>query len=98
MHWVTRGTVQRGLDVIRAAQAQHATRPDGTPGDFVLHNVETGERLYLHETSRMRILAAEHDPSGMLDPDSAWPCASDLDALDAYAIVECGLFGRVVYG
>ena len=77
--------IARGLAVIRNA----APRPlpgcqDAAP---VLCNATTGQRLYLSTDMRRRILAADRSNGD----------DGDLDAIDALDIVECALFGRVVY-
>lgn len=77
------GIIARGLGVIRAAKpAVDQKYPDDGP---VLHNAETGQRLYLSVDAQKKI--------GQCDRENE----ADLDAVDALAIVECGLFGRVVY-
>lgn len=81
---VTLDTIAAGIGVIRAAVVQVDTR---RPGDGpVLHNARTGARLFLGTADRKRILAA-----------SAENEAADLDVIDALNILECALFGTVVY-
>lgn len=92
-------TIARGIGIIRRAvlkevQARrgHVSLDKGIPNtaptfEMVLHNARTGQRLYLSEDNRKRILAAERDRD-----------AGELDVVDALAVVECAVFGAVVYG
>lgn len=78
--------IARGLGVIRNAVLRIDSK---SPNDGeVLHNVKTGERLYLSVSARKNIMLA--DRTNAED--------GDLDVIDYFAIVECGLFGAVVYG
>jgi hypothetical protein len=76
--------IRKGLDVIGQAVFRQA---DNANDGLVLHNAETADRLYMGQDMARRIIHA-----ATADEDD-W----DLDAVDALAIVECGLFGRVVY-
>lgn len=82
-HRIDRACVLAGLAVIATCVLREIPG-----GEEVPHNATTGERLYMHRTMVERIMRA------MADPEDG---AGDMDALDALAIVECGLFGRVVY-
>lgn len=78
--------IAKGLGVIRSAELREITDWDGSAVE-VLHNVKTGERLYLSESQRKNILLADRTNYD----------EGDLDVIDALAVVECGLFGKVVY-
>jgi hypothetical protein len=84
-HEVNLDTIARGIGIIRnAVMRVDAKYPqDGE----VLHNAETGERLHLSRDERDQILCADRD----------YDEAVNLDSVDASAIVECALFGKVVY-
>lgn len=56
----------------------------GTDGDLV-HGVN-GKRLYMSPGMRKSIMRADREND-----------AGNLDVVDALAILECGLFGQVVY-
>jgi len=78
-------TFARGLGVIRNAVPKVDERyPDD--GE-VLHNRKTGERLYLSSYLREDILAADRTNGE----------EGDIDVVGALAVLECGLFGKVVY-
>lgn len=85
VHRINRSVILSGLRVMDTHVLQDVPY-DG----MVPHNTATGERLYLSAESCRRIVAASQDPDG--------DGAGDIDAVDALAIVECGLFGKVVYG
>lgn len=77
--------IAKGLAVIRNACLAETDRPsDGR----VLHNAATGERLFLAEDRKVAIGRADRANDDEL---------SELDVVDYLAILECGLFGRVVY-
>lgn len=80
-HRITFAVLSKGLGVIGKARNQ-ATERDG----HVLHNMDTGQRLYMSRDMQTRIMRASREYE-----------AGDLDAIDALAIVECGLFGAVTY-
>jgi hypothetical protein len=82
---IDRSVILHGLSVILHAEPRD-TEHDGP----VLHNATTGERLYMSKAMRANILTAVFAEDG----DGY---AGDIDAVDALAIVECGLFGRVMY-
>lgn len=84
VHRIDRSVILEGLRVM----ATHVLREVPYDG-LVPHNAATGERLYLSASSCERILRASQDPDG--------DGAGDMDVIDALAIVECGLFGKVVY-
>lgn len=79
---VTLDTIAHGFAVIREAELREI---DG--GNKVLHNAKTGERLYLSEGARKEIMLADRTNGD----------ESDLDVVDYLAILECALFGKVVY-
>jgi hypothetical protein len=84
-HRVDLDVIARGLALIRdALPLVQSTRPSDGP---VLCDRTTGKRLYVSAGMRSRIMAADRS----CDEDG------DLDAIDALSIVECGLFGQVVY-
>lgn len=80
---VTLDTFAHGIAVIRDA----VLREVGGEGEKVLHNAKTGERLYLSEVRRKEIVLADRTNGD----------DGDLDVNDYLAILECALFGRVVY-
>lgn len=83
---VTLDTIAAGIGVIRKAKLRELNDfGDGDP-DMVLHNVTSGQRLYLNEAGRKEILEA----SRLND-------AGEIDVVLALAILECGLFGAVTY-
>ncbi|MFC4089330.1 hypothetical protein [Micromonospora sp. GCM10011541] len=75
-------TISKGLGVIRRAVMRETER-DGE----VLHNSKTGERMYLHPEQRKNIMLADRTNYD----------EGDLDVVDALAVLECALFGRVEY-
>jgi len=84
-HVVDLDTIVHGIGIIRNAVLRvDAKYPDD--GE-VLHNAKTGQRLYVSRDMRDRILLANRD----------YDEAVNLDSVDASAIVECALFGKVVY-
>jgi hypothetical protein len=84
-HEVNLDTIAHGIGIIRnAVMRVDAKYPDD--GE-VLHNAKTGERLHLSRDERDQILCADRD----------YDEAVNLDSVDASAIVECALFGKVVY-
>lgn len=78
---ITLDTMAKGLGVIRRAIV--ATSDDGT----FYHNAETFERLYVPSDARRELLLADRT-----DGDDG-----DYDVVGALAVLECALFGRVVY-
>lgn len=54
--------------------------------DFTLANLKTGRQLYMSVYTRKAIMEADREND-----------AGNLDVVDALAILECGLFGQVVY-
>jgi hypothetical protein len=78
-HDITRDTMSRGIEVIhRARLVPGSTDPDGAE----LVNADTGQRLYVSQPNRRRVLAATRDGDG-----------GDRDVIDASAIAECALYG-----
>jgi hypothetical protein len=77
--------IARGVGVIRDAIVNPDAVDDHTT---YLVNDRTGQRLYMSQVQRARIMRAmrAYDDHG-----------SDLDVIDYLAIVECGLFGAVTY-
>lgn len=84
-HRIDLDIITRGLNVIRRAVPQIDPRHQDDGPE--LHNHRTGERLYMSSAMRHNILLAERTNGE----------DADLDCLDAMAVVECGLFGRVTY-
>lgn len=85
-HTVTLDTMARGLAVIRNAVLRDL---DGyEAGSKVPHNVVTGQRLFFGGQARRDLLEA--DRTNGLD--------GDYDVIGALAVLECALFGRVIYG
>jgi len=80
-HRITFDVIRKGLGIIGKARIRETER-DG----WVLHNVSTEQRLYMSRDMQTRIMRASRENH-----------AGDLDAIDALAIVECGLFGAVTY-
>lgn len=76
----------RGLGVIRRAKLATVEDFDG-PAE-VLHNAATGQRLYLSQPARRDLLQAERTNGE----------EGDIDVIGALAVLECALFGAVVYG
>lgn len=85
-HRVDAALIRKGLDVIgRAVLREDPKHPaDG----LLLHNAETGQRLYLGRDHARRLI---HAATASDDDDV------DFDVVDALAVVECGLFGAVTY-
>jgi hypothetical protein len=84
-HMVDADMIAKGFGVIRSAVLRRAVGDDECQPD-VLHNVKTGQRLYLSPSNQRRILTAYRECD-----------AGDLDVVDALAILECALFGAVTY-
>jgi hypothetical protein len=82
IHRIDLDVLERGLQVIRDA----VLGPDHLGGQ-VLHNATSGCQLYVSPVQRTNICLADRTNGD----------EGDLDCIDALAIVECGLFGRVVY-
>lgn len=76
--------IVRGLQVIRKATMGPVKDHNGS---LVLCNAVTEKRLFVAPHRR-----AEIDRANRSNGDDG-----DLDVIDYLAIVECGLFGRVVY-
>lgn len=81
-HRIDLDTFAKGLGVIRRAELREIEH-----GDVVLHNAETGERLYMSRGLRKDILEADRTNGD----------EGDIDVVGALAVLECALFGRVVY-
>ena len=78
-------TMAAGLGVIRDAVLVTIMEPH--VGEVtVLHNVKSGQRLFMSEDMRARIGVASRENE-----------AADLDCVDALAVLECALFGAVTY-
>ncbi|HEX2242595.1 MAG TPA: hypothetical protein VHK27_04975 [Gammaproteobacteria bacterium] len=60
---------------------------DAVTKDDVLYNRTYGMRLYLAEASRRELMLCDRTNGD----------DGDYDVVDALAVVECALFGRVVY-
>lgn len=75
-------TMAKGLGVIRDAVLKEV-RHDGP----VPHNAKTGERLYFGGEARRDLLLADRTNGD----------DGDYDVIGALAVLECALFGRVVY-
>jgi hypothetical protein len=88
---VTLDTISKGLDVIRNAVPKPVTSRNGSVEDL-LHNAETGERLYMSKMLRASILGAEEILDAAGDGEH-----EDIDVISMLAVLECGLFGRVIY-
>ncbi len=76
-------TMARGLRVIR--NAFYATTEDGRV--TALHNRETFERLFFDGDARRELLLADRTNGD----------GGDYDVVGALAVLECALFGSVVY-
>lgn len=74
-------TIAVGIGVIQRAEMRELPS-----GERVLHNTSTGERLYLHPDDRKLILEQSRENDG-----------GEIDVVLALAILECALFGQVVY-
>lgn len=84
-HRVNLDTMARGLRVIRDAVLRD---PGGyMTGALVPHNAETGQRLYFGGDARRALLLADRTNGDK----------GDYDVIGALAVLECALFGRVVY-
>lgn len=84
-HRVDLDVIARGLGVIRDAQMRV---DDEYPNDGeVLHNRTSGKRLYMAPGRRRNIMLADRTNGD----------DGDLDVVDYLNIVECGLFGAVLY-
>lgn len=82
--------INKGLRVIASSvmRSPEPGQPTLEGADVkVLHNAVTGERLYLASTRKAEIRKADRTNGN----------EGDLDVVDYLAIVECGLFGKVVY-
>jgi hypothetical protein len=91
-HVVNLATIERGLNVIRAAEMRERTTRSGRTVEE-LHNAETGEVMHLSGDLRDAILGAEAALDAAGDGEH-----EDLDVITYLAILECGLYGCVVYG
>lgn len=80
---VTLDTMARGLSVIRHAKLGPAYH-EGNP---VRCNVDTGYRLYFDGDTRTELLKA----------DSTNGDDGGFDVIGALAVLECALFGQVIY-
>jgi len=85
-HRITIETIAKGIGVIATSELREITE-GYDKGSRVLHNAETGERLYLGESRKREILLTSRTNAD----------EGDLDVIDYLAIMECALFGRVVY-
>ncbi|MFC3504481.1 hypothetical protein ACFOOK_26415 [Micromonospora krabiensis] len=79
-------TFAKGLGVIDRAELK--VDPEFPNDGEVLHNSATGQRLYMSQRHRKRILTASRTNGD----------EGDIDVVDALAVLECALFGRVVNG
>lgn len=82
---VTLDVIARGLGVIRDA-VMRVDLEHPNDGE-VLHNVKSGERLGLSQKLRQEIMLVDRTNGA----------DGDLDVIGYLAILECGLFGKVVY-
>lgn len=80
---VTLDTMAKGLGIIR--NAIPATDESGNETHYV--NAETFERLYFGGEARTELLLADRTNSD----------DGDYDVIGALAVLECALFGSVVY-
>jgi hypothetical protein len=78
-------TIATGLGIIRNATLKEFPRGDGTEQAYA--NKTTGERLYLDADLRAQILAADRTNHE----------EGDIDVTGALAILECAIFGKVIY-
>lgn len=76
-------TMAKGLGVIRNAVMKDAGGQEGT----VPHNARTGERLYFGGAARHELLKADRTNGE----------DGDCDVVGALAVLECAVFGKVVY-
>lgn len=81
VHHVDLDVIAKGFGVIRDAVLRE------TAGEAVLHNAKTGDRLYVSEGQRANILLSNRTNGE----------DGDMDVIDYLAVVECALFGQVVY-
>ena len=79
---VSIGTIADGLRIIR----ESVIKPDGR-GDAVSHSRDTGERLFFDGFARENLIAAD-------DSDGE---QGAYDVVGALAVLQCALFGRVIY-
>lgn len=79
-------TIARGLGVIRKAVMKEIHEAHREP-EMVLHNADTGDRLYMSPEMRKAIMLV--DRTNYED--------GDLDVVDALAVLECGIYGKVMY-
>jgi hypothetical protein len=75
--------IAKGLGIIKRAQVE----PDEDNNSSYLVNADTRERLYVGHEQRRNIMLADRTNGE----------DGDLDVIDYLAIVECGLFGAVMY-
>lgn len=85
-HRVTLDTMAHGLTVIRNAVMRELTGP--YESGKVPHNRETGERLFFGGTARRELMLCDRTNGD----------DGDYDVIGALAVLECALFGKVVYG
>jgi len=78
---VTLATLSHGIGTLQRAELRPINDTES-----VLHNAKTGQRIFVSEANRRRMLAA----SRVND-------AGDVDVIDALALLEIGLFGAVTY-
>jgi hypothetical protein len=83
LYTIDAALIRKGLDVI----GRSVLRDTGTSDGQVLHNVDTGQRLYMSQDMARRLIHAA----------TAGDDDFDFDAVDALAVVECGIFGAVTY-
>lgn len=81
-HRVNADTMAHGIQVISDAVLQGGDDEERR----LLVNGKTGERLFMGRGQRKAILEASREND-----------AGELDVIDALAILECALFGKVVY-
>lgn len=82
-------TIARGMRIIAdAVPKSFETYPGSGRYETVRANHDTGERLYFGGEARTNLLL-----SNRTNGDDG-----DFDVIGALAVVECALFGRVVYG
>lgn len=80
---VTVDTMAKGLGIIRRAIVATVESGEGT----YLHNADTFEQLYYGGDNRSDLLLADRTNGE----------DGDVDVIGALAVLECALFGRVVY-
>lgn len=86
MHWSVSRIALHTLGVIQRAFARVPDEPSAQDNYAVLHNAATGQRLYMSGAQRARILGTSREND-----------ASQLDVIDALAILECALFGAATF-